>query len=218
MNRLITLILLGWGMISTSANAAPLTYRMILTGEGYNELTGLTETFSAIGTFVWDRNNTVDFNEYCRAECSEIPELALVSGFNLSIPELDVFVDGSDDEFGFFNSEFGYIAFDGESLSGFCLTEYAEIRVGCVQANTGFFSDEYSRETFVYDNSDAFGWAFYLFSNNSWQWAYDNQGDFRGQIFGTVDFQPVPLPAAFWLFLAGMGGLCATQKRRLNIH
>jgi hypothetical protein len=39
-------------------------------------------------------------------------------------------------------------------------------------------------------------------------------GTSGGSYIGSVDLQPVPLPAAIWLMLSGLGGLGALVRKR----
>ncbi|WP_411817367.1 hypothetical protein [Hyphococcus sp. DH-69] len=190
------------------AHAEPVTYQILLEGEGFSN--GEAVSISGTGSFVWDSEDLVDFNDYCVTDCGNLPTLALIKSINFDVPQLGLGIHGNDTaSLGIFDENYGYLFFNGSGMLGFCLVTQNAF-FGCEQAGDGMPSGNHSgtRAIFLGDANQGAPFQFNL-AGNDWQYSGVDGSSFNGTASGTIEIQAVPIPAALPMFLSALFGFGA---------
>ena len=198
------------------AHAEPVTYQILLEGEGFSN--GEAVSISGSGSFVWDSEDLVDFNDYCVTNCGSLPTLSLVQSIDFSIQDLGVGLFSlSNGPLGLLSEKYGYLYFNGSSLLGFCLLASDPIFVsGCEQGAGSAADGQYSSTRTIFEGDAKFGAPFqFNLAGKDWQYSGVGGSFFNGTASGTVEIQAVPIPAALPMFLSALFGFGRLRQRGL---
>ncbi|MEX6632787.1 VPLPA-CTERM sorting domain-containing protein [Hyphococcus lacteus] len=195
-----------------------MTYQILLDGEGFSN--GKAISISGSGSFIWDADEEVNFNDHCSLNCGSLPTLSLVQSIDFSITDLGVGLNSlGKDALGLFSENYGYLYFNGSSLFGFCLSAFNPVfDRGCEQSVGSDADGQYSNTRTIFEGDAKTGAPFqFNLAGNDWGFSGTEASAFNGTASGSVEITAVPIPAALPLFLSALFGIGVFRRFNAKI-